>query len=156
MLGALVGALVTYWLAMKIADKQFAHLREISKIDAWHSAAREFISALAPDVATLERDCEGDLMDFLRAAHGRHSASVAVFEWYLSPPRRESFRAAWQAHCYGTCEDGTPDSPERAEMDHDDLLYLHYSREANLADIGTPRAIALQRMHQLIACAREV
>ena len=54
LVGALVGALVTHWLAMKTADKEFANLREISKIDAWHAAAHEFIAAFAPDVTKLD------------------------------------------------------------------------------------------------------
>ena len=95
-------------------------------------------------------------MDFLRILYPSHSASVAVFEWYLTPLRRKSFRNDWHAHCYGMRENGLADLPSCADIDHDSLLYLHYSKEANLANFDAPRTEALERMRRLIEHASEV
>ena len=81
--GTLLGVLAAYRLSMKLADRQLMHMREISKLDAWHAAAHEFVSAFSKDLATLESGASlgQDLSDFLRAAYdARHVQAIALQE----------------------------------------------------------------------------
>lgn len=45
--GALLGILFTYKLSLKPMDRQFLHLQAVSKLDTWHVAAHNFVSAFS-------------------------------------------------------------------------------------------------------------
>ena len=159
-LGALLGAWITYRFALKLAEKQFDHLRELSRLEAWRSAARDLIDAFSPELFTLRSGTQivGDAMDLLRVAYKeRHAKAVTVFAHYLSPERREAFQRDWLRHCYGNTEDGEPNSPENEDdlcMSHDDLLYLHFSDEWREKDGPGSRTRAVQSMEHLLTYAR--
>jgi hypothetical protein len=159
-LGALLGAWITYRFALKLADKQFEQLKEISKLEARRSAARDFVDAFAPELAALRSgaDMVGDAMDLLRAAYNeRHSRAVEVFMHYLPEAQRASFRKDWLRHCYGTGTNGEPNSPEDEEfgMPHDSLLYLHFSDEWREKDGPGSRSRARLSMERLLAYASD-
>jgi hypothetical protein len=153
--GTLVGVLATYWLALKLADRQFQHAREIAKAESRHVASRSFIDAFAAELQFLETVAteETDTMEYLRVAYQRHAAAVATFEHYVLPERRSDFRATWQQHCYGHDTHGKPDSPQGVGIEHSSLLFLHYGIEYNLAERLAPLGIAAKSMRALLAYA---
>ena len=159
-LGAAVGALITYRFAVTLADRQFQHLRAISKLDAWHAAAQEFITAFAGDLLALETgaDLQGDLMDFFRSAHrARHAQAVAVFRQHLSGSRQTAFNEEWQRHCYGQRPDGTPKSTDDEDIKgitHEELLFVHYSAPSIYHTTQSARKFAIERIINLLSYAR--
>ena len=156
-LGAAVGSLVTYRFAVTLAERQFQHLRAISKLDAWHVAAREFISAFADEIATLESSDEpaGDIMDYLRSVDKLHAKAVAVFEHFVPEIERASFIADWQKHRYGEKDVDWPASEFESSVRQVDLLYLHYSNSAALPNRPPARTRAIARMKELLAYAKD-
>jgi hypothetical protein len=160
-LGALLGAFITYRFALKLANKQFAQLKEISKIESRRTAATDFIKALAPELAALRSgtDIIGNTADFLRAAYKeRHSQAVEIFMHYLPEAHRTSFGQDWLRHCYGTETSGKPISPDDEElnMPHDNLLYLHFSDCWPDKDEPDSRIRACLSMERLLSYARDI
>jgi hypothetical protein len=157
LLGALLGAWITYRFAAKLADKQFEHLREISRLDAWHTSARDFIEAFAPELAVLKsaEEMSGDAMDLLRPAYKeRHAKAAMIFSQYLSASKRINFQMEWLSYCYGHMDSGEPNSPDDEEsLPHNDLLFLHFSREWYEMDSPGPRVQAVQSIERLLAYA---
>lgn len=155
--GTLLGVLFAYRLSIKSADRQFEHLRAISKLDARNTAAREFISGFASELATLEANSDslGDVMDFLRRAYANHATAVAVFEEYLHADRRNGLRAAWLQHCYNGEDPNDTENPKWSGLGHDSLLFLHYSTEFNLANRSSARVQAIQGIRVLLAFAKD-
>lgn len=147
--GTLAGAVVAYRLTLAVADKQFKHLQAISKLDAWHVAAREFIQAFTTELAVLDSGSNqtGSTMDFLRASYAVHSKAVVTFERYIPEPRQHAFRIKWKHHCYGEPDVDWPRHETESSMDHDDLLYLHYER--------APTTSAASRISDLLAFAKD-
>ena len=157
-LGAFAGAWLTYLGAVKMADRQFIHLRDISKIDAWRISARDFINAFASDLAAIESgaNLKAELPEFLRLAYeARHSNAVATFEYMISSAKREDFKTKWKHHCYGPDSSGAPMSPEDVGIEHDKLLFLHYSEHYDTSGPGASRKLASQRIRSLLAFAQE-
>ena len=150
--GALLGVLFTYRLSLKAIDRQFHLLQAVSKLDAWHFAAGEFISALAPDLRMLEEDdgTVGNLMDFMRRAYReRHMRAAAKFEHFVAEDRRGAFKAEWQRYCYGQ---HTPDdeSPPREELL---FLYCDSGRPPPGAESSTQYVV--HRLHALLSYAKD-
>ena len=155
--GVLLGVRSTYHLSMKVADRQFSHLQEIAKIDAWHIAAHQFIEAFAGDIVTIEARTEppGDIMDFLRSEYPRHAKAVAVFEHFVSDAKRINLKAEWEKHCYGEKGVDWPTDEDVSGLGHDELLFLHYCSSATEPYRSTTRLRAVRRMLTLIDCAKE-
>ena len=155
--GTLLGVIFTYRLSIKSADRQFEHLRAISKLDAWNIAAREFINSFASELASLHANSDslGDVMDFLRRAYATHATAVAVFEEHLPSERRSGLRAAWLQHCYNGEDPNDTENPEWSGLDHDSLLFLHYSNEFNLANRSSARVQAIEGIRALLAFAKD-
>lgn len=160
-LGALLGAWITYRFAIKLADRNFEHLREISKLEAWRSSARDLVDAFSPELSILrsKEETVGDAMDLLREAYrDRHSKAVTVFAHYLTPERREAFQQDWLRHCYGSTSTGEPNAPDNEDdlcMSHDDLLYLHFSSEWHEKDGLGSRVRAIQSIEKLLSHAKD-
>jgi len=155
--GTLLGVVFTYRLSIKSAERQFEHLRAISKLDAWNTAAREFRHSLGGELAALEANSEslGDVMDFLKSAYASHAAAVAVFEEYLPINSRQAFRTAWLQHCYNGEDPNDTNNPKWSGLDHDSLLFLHYSNEFNLANRSSARVQAIENVRALLAFAKD-
>ena len=156
--GTLIGVLSTYHLSKKLAERQFEHLRQISRLDAWHVAARKFIEAFAAQLSALEAnsDAIGDVMDFLRSTFDNQSAAVAVFEEFLPGDRKQALHAAWLRHCYDGEDPNDTENPRWFGLDHDSLLFLHYSTELNLANSSSGRRNAIEGIRTLLAHAKDV
>jgi hypothetical protein len=158
--GALVGAWITYRFALTLAEKQFGHLRELSKIEARRSAARDFFEAFAPELAILRSGASTmlDVTDLLRDAfNSRHSRAVEIFGRHLPSTERAAFFDDWLRHCYGCTETGEPMSPNDADlgMPHDTLLYLHFSEHFPGAGSQGSRLRALLSLERLTAYAAD-
>ena len=156
-LGATVGALITYKFAVTLADRQFEHLKAVSKMDAWHVAAREFIAALAPDLKMLEEDSSvGNLMDFLRQSHrDRHMRAAASFEHFLTADRGSAFNAEWQRYCYGQHPDGSTQSSTDEGLPSDELLFLYCESATPPPGTKSATEYVVQRLHTLLSYAKE-
>ena len=156
--GTLIGVLGAYRLSLKLANQQFQQLREISKLDAWHVAAHEFISAFSDDLAALEAPLRSSFdyrALFCAAYEAKHSQAVVAFEHFLPEATRFSFRNDWKRHCYGVSSTGEVLSPDDEDlaMDHYNLLFLHYSHEANRVDHDLPRRLGVNAIRKLLSYA---
>ena len=157
-LGAAVGSLITYRFAVTLADRQFQHLKAISKMDAWHIAAGEFIAALSPDIRMLEdrHAAVGNLMDFMRRVYLEHQMrAIAKFEHFVLADKRGAFKTEWQRYCYGQHSDGRTQSPDDEGLPNEELLFLYC--ESHLPPPGARSATAyvVERMHALLAFAKD-
>lgn len=158
LLGALLGAWITYRFALVLARKGFEQLCEVSRIDAWRASGREFVRALSPELSTLKTGAElrGDVMDFLREASERHAEAATVFEHHLSGKDREAFSRDWLRFRYGSKDNGDPESPEGEEsLRHDELLYLHFSNEWPASGLPSARNRAIAGIERLLSYARD-
>jgi hypothetical protein len=156
--GTLAGVIGAYRLSLKVAERQFMHLREIAKLDAWHVAAHEFVAAFSADLATLEAGVSSgfDVQRFFREAFDRQSHAVAAFTHFVHDHQKAAFNRAWKRHCYGVSSRGEALSPEDEElaMAHSTLLFLHYSHESNLADRQLPRLLGIKAIQHLLSYAK--
>ena len=148
--GTLLGVIFTYRLAIKSADRQFQHLRDISKMDALHAAGRELVQAFAQELAVLdgreELPVELDVF-LLRAHHAKHKTAIAAFRSHLDVSRRGAFDAACkQYHCEQTAEDmmevGVP---------RDQAMFFEYM---NGRSQGDPYQLAAERIHAILSFAK--
>jgi hypothetical protein len=156
-LGATVGALITYRFAVTLLDKQFRHLSAISKLNSWHVAAHEFVAAFADEIAALESNAEriGSVMDYLRGGYKAHAKAVAVFEQFVIESKRAGFKADWQKHCYGEQGVDWPVGEGNSGLSHEDLLFLHYDSDMNLANQSSASDKAAQRIKRLLEYAKD-
>lgn len=155
-LGAIVGAWITYRFAVTLTDRQFQHLQVISKLDAQHMAAREFMSAFAAEIAALESGAEGtgDVMDYLRMAFPVQSKAVALFEQFVPDHKLQGFRTEWKNHCYGENGVDWPAGESETGLGHENALYLHYSTAMNPANRASASVRATQRIKALLTYAK--
>ena len=155
--GTLLGVIFTYRLSIKSAERQFEHLRAISKLDSFNSAAREFRKEFGSELASLETNSDslGDVMNFLRRSYAAHSTAVAVFEDHFPLDRGKALRTAWLQHCYNGDDPNDTENTEWSGLDHDSLLFLHYSNEFNLANRSSARVLAMERIRALLAFAKD-
>ena len=156
--GTLVGVLGAYRLSIKLADRQFSHLREISRLEAWRAAAKEFRQAFANDLAVLDSDAaiDGDLKDFLMSAYvARHFHAVALFKHFIPEALRAGLDTEWKRHCYGENSDGSIQSPDDEGLEHEKLLFLHYSVYSGPHRTAEARQCAVNRITKLLTYASE-
>lgn len=86
-LGALIGALVTYWLALQLAQKT-----------ARREAGRALREAFEPELAALDPEAGQDTInieDLLKAAWPRHRAAVSELMFHLPSHHRIGLEKAW-------------------------------------------------------------
>ena len=157
-LGALLGAWLTYYFARRLAADQLKNMLVLAKAEAARSAGIRFRHAFAKELSALESglSLSVDLKDYLRAAYdARHAEAVANFEPFVSKERLAGFRGDWLRYCYGEHESGKPITPEDAGLDADEFLFNVY------ADIGAhlypvfPRTRAIAQMRKLLSYAEE-
>ena len=151
-LGASVGSLITYRFAVTLADRQFQHLRAVSKLDAWHATVRDFVSAFAPDLKTIAEHpgSVGNLLDFLREAHKtRHLHAAARFEQFLDGDKRSAFKAEWHRYCYAQYQ------PEDDGLSSDEVLFLYCDSRQPPPGAKSVNAYVVERLHALLAFAKD-
>jgi hypothetical protein len=155
--GALLGAVCTYRLSLRLVEKQFEHSKDISKLDAWHNAANEFIAAFAMDLETLESgNVTGDLVDFLRSGYADHQRNaLAKFSHYIAPSRQAAFRSDWWRYCYGTEIDGEPLRLDDMGMPRDNALFLHCYPSPSFGSANDPLGYAARHIRALIRYATD-
>lgn len=154
--GALLGAVCTYWLSLKLAERQFQHAKEISKLDARHNAAGEFIAAFAKELEALESgSVPDDLVDFLRSAYiGHQRGALAQFSHYVPAAEHAAFVADWRRYCFGSTEDGSPSSPDECGMPEERALFLHCYASPSFGSAADPHGYAAAHVRALLRYAK--
>ena len=148
--GTLLGVIFTHRLSMKSADRQFIHLQQISKIDAWHVAAQNFVSAFSEELATVEGREEIPILldEYLRRAyHAKHKAAITAFRHFLDGGRRDSFDAACKEYQGGK----TMDEMIETGISAREAKFIEYMGSPFP---GNPFKKAEQRMHTLLEFAK--
>lgn len=156
--GALIGAACTYGGAVCIANRQFRHLLNVSRVEAARVAAARFRAAFSRDLAVLESglSLEEELQTFLLAGFkARHAEAIVSYEPFVRPERTASFHGDWLRYCYGARPNGVPLSPDEVLMSPDSLLFLEYNDESHLANPELPRKLAIEQIRKLLSHARE-
>ena len=151
--GTLIGVLGSYHLSIKLADRQFKHLREISRLDAWHAAVREFVAAFSEELATLEGNEELPIRydEYLRRAYdAKHKVAIATFEHFVPESKRAGFKAACQQYhsskvTQDMIETGIPPS---------EAMFMEYMGHPFKHPTLTSHALAASRIHAMLEFAR--
>ena len=146
--GAAVGAWITYLFAIKLADRQFRHLIEVSKLDAQRIAAKEFRAAFDPELSAVESTAElGVNLDIylLNAYKAKHRVAITTFGHFVPASDRERFKAACQQYHSGYQFEGTSE---------EEALFFEYQPGHPPHPSGmTRRALAVARIHALLSFA---
>jgi hypothetical protein len=90
--GALVGSLVTYWLASRLAT-----------VNARRDAGRRLREAFAPELAALDpatSSKELNVEGLLGAAWPKHRAAVFELAFHLPQHQREGLERAWREYYF--------------------------------------------------------
>lgn len=156
--GTVLGTLLTYRLAQRLARQQFKHMLVIAKRESWHAAARDLVSTLAPDLEALNAvDAPTDLRGFLKQAYADHQRdALARFQHHLDPALHKSFRADWSAYCFGQGADGKLLLPNVTGLSEDQSLFL-YCEEPGSELSPSPRhhtAYAATKLDALLSYGR--
>ena len=149
-LGAAVGSFITYRFAVTLADRQFQHLKAVSKLDAWHAAAQTFVTALSEELATLEGNEELSipLDDYLRRAyHAKHKAAITIFRHFLEGDLRARFDAA----CYEYHSGKTTDEMAETGIPKREAMFMEYMGHPFP---GNPHEKARTRLSTVLAFAK--
>jgi len=155
--GTLIGVLCTYWLSIRLADRQFKHLREISKLDAWHVAAGKFSAAFSEELAVLESGDElsVELDTYLfNAYEAKHKVATAAFEHFLSEVDRKRFSAACHQYHSGQKVDGEPLDMFEMGATYKQALFVEYQSGISWHHPVSRRVLAVNRIRELLAFAR--
>jgi hypothetical protein len=151
--GTLLGVLGTYRLSINLADMQFRHLREISKLDAWRAAAKEFVAAFSLELATLEGNEELPIGydDYLRRAYdSKHKVAITTFAHFVPKIKSAGFKAACQEyHSSQVTQDmiETGISPREA-------MFIEYMGMPFFHPTLRPHELAASRIHAILEFAR--
>jgi hypothetical protein len=91
-LGVITGAFITYYFALKLADR-----------NARREAGRRLREAFAPALAVLhptsgDADARAHTDKMLADAFPKHRAAITEFGFYLSAKEREEFEEAWRKY----------------------------------------------------------
>lgn len=95
--GVLTGVLLTYWFALKLANKNAKHIASIRLRDAF-----------APEIAKLNHPDGYSLADvphFLEIAFEKHQIAINNFRFFLTNKDGAAFDKAWHAYYKDSCED---------------------------------------------------
>jgi hypothetical protein len=94
-LGALIGAWITYWFALKLSVK-----------NARREAGRRLRETFTSELSILDPET-GDknvrASDLLEAALPKHRDAITEFAFYLSDKEKPAYEAAWRAYHEGEC-----------------------------------------------------
>lgn len=151
-LAAIIAALIG------IAGVGLSHLwsKQRESIARSAAASREFRSAFADELATLEsnRDPYFDIQSFLLAAYdSKHKAAIALFEGYVPKSRRITFRQAWHRYHSGQEADGQPLDMFEMGSPYNVAMFIEYSGGPFSHPTMNARELALCRMKELLSFA---
>ena len=157
-LGALLGAWLTYYFARRLSADQLKNMLALAKAEAVRAAGIRLRHAFAKELSALKSglSLSVDLQHYLRAAYdARHAEAATNFEPFVPKARLAGFRGDWQRYCYGEHENGAPLTVEEIEMDAEELLFLTYNAVGNHLHPGLPRKLAITRIVKLLSYAEE-
>lgn len=104
LLGALVGALVTYWFAVKLVQRQHANDLSLSRIEARRIACAGLRAAFAPTLAfiyiarhhgTHDRP---DIDAHMKTALLLHGSAVEVFRPFVAGKDQAGYQDTWEKY----------------------------------------------------------
>lgn len=151
--GTLLGVLGAYRLSIKLAYRQFEHLREVSRLDAWHASAREFVASFSDELAILDAEEELSIrLDeyLLRAYDAKHKSAIATFEHFVHEGSLASFKA--------TCKEyhSSAKSEEMIEtgMSVREAMFIEYMGHPFYHPQLTPYQLAAERIRAMLAFAK--
>ena len=147
-LGTAGAALIAY-LAYRLARRK-------DDRSTFTAAAIQFREAFTPELAAAEADTRNGInyMKFLRAGYNeRHAQAVIDFEHFLPAEKVDSFADDWNRYRYGENTDGSAQTPDAEDMDHELLYFLEYSIEWDLRRPEKPRLNAIKRIRKLLSYA---
>ena len=102
LLGALVGALVTYWFAVKLVQLQHVNDLSLSKIENRRISAAQFRAAFSPTLAfiyiarhhrTYDRP---DIDAHMKTALLLHGAAIEEFRPFIASKNTGAYQEAWE------------------------------------------------------------
>jgi hypothetical protein len=150
LLGAAVGALITYRFALVLAKKQFEYMKAVSRLDGRHAAARVFVDAFAEELAALEDESTDLRMmvdDYLRDAyHGKHKKAIVSFRHFLDARERHHFDKAVLEYHSGEATENM----ESTGFSKREAMFIEYIGHPYEGD---PRRKAAERMHAILKFA---
>jgi hypothetical protein len=150
--GTLIGVLGTYRLSLQLAEKQFSHLREISKIDAWHVAANSFTVAFSEELARLE---SGETITvpidefLLNAFERKHKVAIATFEHFIPSSKRPAFIESCKQY-----HSGNKQVCDGLGFSYKDAMFSEYIIEQITASGADPYKLAAQRIRAILEFAK--
>lgn len=151
--GTLIGVLGAYRLSIKLADRQFQHLREVSRLDAWHASAREFVAAFSDELAVLDANEELSIpLDqyLLLAYDTKHKSAIATFEHFLP----EGGLAGFKAVCKDYCCSAKSEEMIGMGMTVQDAMFVEYIGHPFFHPQLTPQQLAARRIRAMLAYAK--
>ena len=151
-LGAAVGSAFTYLGAVKLSDRQFRHLQDISKLDSIHAAGRTFIASFSEELAVLKSklDIPMELDAFLRNGYNtKHKTAICTFEQFVPKSSLPAFRAACEQYHSDERTQEIADSGIKLE----EAMFIGYS-SVYKDEVPPPRALAIERIEALLKFAK--
>lgn len=150
--GTLLGVLATYRLSLHVAEKQFSHLREISKLDAWHVAANNFNASFADELGRLE---SGETLpifinEFLfNAYEGKHKLAIATFGHFVPESKRQAFIAACEQY-----HSGNKQICDELGYKYKEAIFSEYIMEVFTPGGANPYKLAAKRIRAILEFAK--
>ena len=104
LLGALVGALITYWFAVKLIERQHANDLRLYTIETRRIAAATFRAAFAPTLAfiyiarhhgTYDRP---DIDAHMKMALLLHGTAIEMFRPFVASKDQAGYQDAWEKY----------------------------------------------------------
>lgn len=151
--GTLIGVLGAYRLSIKHADRQFEHLRDISRLDAWHASARQFVASFSDELAVLDANEELAIrLDeyLLRAYDAKHKSAIATFEHFVPEGSLVDFKAA----CREYHSSAKSEEMIEAGMSSREAMFVEYMGYPFYHAQLTPYQLAAKRIRAMLAYAK--
>lgn len=105
--GLVGGSVITWWGAVKLADRQSAITKNLAIAERKAIAGIKLRAAFHDELALL-RQSGGDACQILETAFNKHLIAITEFSYSITPDIRPSFDKAWQEyHCH-ECDPRTP------------------------------------------------
>ena len=151
LVGALLGAWITYLFALKLAQKNHENALTLIRQKELKESATVFRSAFLPEITFLKHNANiGDIRDagsignLLKSGYLRHLTAFEIFQCHLSGADREALARLWDEYCYP--DSPTPQDPnERA-----DFRFLDYITIEELKGTAAAKAIALEKTNNIL------
>lgn len=151
--GTLIGVLGAYRLSIKLADRQFQHLREVSRLDAWHTSANKFAASFSDELAILDGNEELSIrLDeyLLQAYDTKHKSAIATFEHFIP----ESDLACFKAACKEYHTSARSEEMIETGMSLREAMFIEYIGHPFLHPQLTPHQLAAKRIRAMLAFAK--